>query len=173
MKPIKLIGRILSIAVTVILAVILLCNIYAVIARAVTDDPQPDVFGWSWAVVISGSMEPEIGVDDLIVVHERDTYEVGDVISFESGDSVVTHRIIEKTDGFYTTRGDANNTTDDPVSADAVIGKVVANVPYIGLVIGYLRTPTGLIALAMIGVLIFVAPNLIEKNTKEKEDVAE
>lgn len=167
-RVLKTAGRILKWLITALLAVLLIANLYTLIARQVTGEPQPGVFGWSWAVVVSGSMEPEISVDDLILVHEQDTYEVGDVISFKSNNSVVTHRIIEKGDGYYITQGDMNNTADKQISADAVIGKVKAAVPHVGLVIGYMRTPMGMICLVLLGLLTIEIPYLIDRFKKEK-----
>ena len=42
------------------------------------------LFGIGYAVVVSGSMEPNIHVDDMIIYHEHpaDDYQVGDVIVY-------------------------------------------------------------------------------------------
>lgn len=164
----KTAGRILKWLITALLSLLLIANLYTVIARQITGEPQPSIFGWSSAVVISGSMEPDISVNDLIIVHKQSTYEVGDVITFKSNNSVVTHRVIEKNDGYYTTKGDANNTQDDPVSSEMVIGKVTATIPKLGLVIGYFRTPVGMICLILIGLLTVEIPYLIDRFKKEK-----
>lgn len=161
-------GRVISWLITAILVILLVTNLYTIAARQFTGEPQPSVFGWSSAVVISGSMEPEISVNDLIIVHKQDTYKVGDVITYKSGDSAVTHRIIEKSGGYYTTKGDSNNTPDDPFSEEMVIGKVVTVIPKIGLVIGYFRTPIGMICLVLLGLLTIEIPYLIDRFEKEK-----
>lgn len=169
MRAVKVAGRVFSQMLTVILAVMLLANLYAIGARYFTDNPQPTVFGWSWAVVISGSMEPEIGVNDLVVVHEEDSYAVGDVITYRSGSSVVTHRIIDQTEQGFTTKGDSNNTEDSqPVSLNAVIGKVAYVIPNVGLYIAYLRTPLGMTCLVLIGILLIEIPYLVDKFREEK-----
>ena len=84
---------------------------------------KPPIF--SAYTIVSPSMVPAINVLDLVVtvrVNDPESLKVGDVITFTSTDYrysgvTVTHRInkIEKTtDGKYlfTTKGDANNTTD-------------------------------------------------------------
>lgn len=172
MRAIKMIGRILNWLLTVLLAIVLACNLYAVGVRYITGTPQPAVFGWSWAVVISGSMEPEIGIDALIIVHEEDSYAVGDVITYENGNSVVTHRIIAQAPEGYITKGDANNTEDQfPVAHSAVVGKVACVVPKVGLLIGYLKTPLGMTCLVLIGFLLIEIPYLVNK--RKEEEVAE
>lgn len=169
MYLIKIIGRVLSWLITALLAIILICNLYTIGARYFTGDPQPSVFGWSWAVVISGSMEPEIRVNDMVVVHEEDSYFVGDIITYESGESVVTHRIIAENAESYTTKGDHNNTEDMfPVPKDSVIGRVAYVVPGIGLFIQYLRTPLGMTCMVLIGFLLIEIPYLLDKRKNEK-----
>lgn len=169
MRLIKGIGRVASWLVTALLAVIVLCNLYTIGVRYITGVPQPAVFGWSWAVVISGSMEPEIRLDDMVIVHRQETYTVGDVITYESGNAVVTHRIIAETADGYTTKGDANNTADDhPVSKDAVLGKVVGVIPGIGLLIQYMRSPLGMTCMVLIGFLLIEMPYLLEKRNHRK-----
>ena len=130
MRVIRLAWRVLGWAISALLAVLLLCNLYTIAMRYFAGAVQPSVFGWSWAVVISGSMAPEIEVNDMVIVHEQDSYAPGDIITYESGSSVVTHRIIARTADGYITKGDSNNTEDMyPVPESAVIGAVAYVVP--------------------------------------------
>ena len=169
MRIVRIVGKIFGWVVTAFLALLLLANLYTIGVRHFTDTPQPAVFGWSWAVVISGSMEPNIRVDDLVVVHEEDSYAVGDVITYQSGSSVVTHRIVAQTPNGYTTRGDANNTDDiNPVPKSYVIGKVTYVVPGVGLFIQYLRTPLGMTCMVLIGFLLIEIPYLLDKRKNEE-----
>lgn len=88
--------------------------------------------------VATGSMEPTISVGDAVIVSSCDTNDlnVGDIISYSSGGEIVIHRIVRKneTDGVcFITKGDANNSEDiSPVSAEQVLGKVVAVIPKLG-----------------------------------------
>lgn len=169
MKGIKIAGRIFGWLTNAVLLFLLLCNIYTIGVRHVTGTLQPDVFGWSWAVVISGSMEPEIGIDDLIIVKEKKEYHINDVVSYESGSSVVTHRIVEEGPNGYTTQGDANNTIDTSIlSKSKIIGKVEFVIPNAGRLIRYLQSPLGMTCLVLIGFLIIEIPYLIEKGRREK-----
>lgn len=150
--------------ITLVLGILLICNVYIIAKRILTDTAQPDVFGWSWAVVVSGSMEPAVSVDDLIIVHREKDYHVGDVISYESGNVVVTHRIIEKSGNVFTTQGDANNSPDLlPVKQEQIIGKVLLTVPRAGYLIGFLQTPLGMTAMVFTGLLLVEAPYWLAK----------
>ena len=138
------------------LLLILAANCYMMFARLVLHEQQPDVLGYSTAVVISGSMSGSIEINDVIIIHAEDTYTTGDVITFYSGNSLVTHRIVGETERGFITKGDANNAADlYPVPITDVVGKVVLVLPGIGVIIEALRTPLGMtvllgIALGMI-----------------------
>lgn len=45
----------------------------------------------------TGSMEPTLSVDDLLVIHQESDYTPGDIITFRSGSGLVTHRIVDET----------------------------------------------------------------------------
>ncbi len=169
MKAIKIIWRVLQSVLLVLLSVILLCNLYVIGAKALLHEENPTVFGWSWAVILSGSMEPEISLDDLIVNKAQDAYEVGDIITFENGSSLTTHRIVGKTETGFITKGDANNTEDtNPVAQERIVGKVVFSVPKVGLVIGYLKTPMGMLCMVLLGFCLIEIPYLLEKRKNER-----
>jgi len=93
------------------------------------------VFGNKALIVRSGSMQPAIGVGDLVVVRESAEYAVGDVMAFESAtskDTVITHRVTEiQGEGeslAYITKGDANGAVDEAVvAADRVLGRGICS----------------------------------------------
>lgn len=155
--------RILSSFFTAVLALLLAANVYVIAARAVTGERQPTVFGFSAAVVVTGSMSPTIDAGDLVVCRRAADYAVGDVIMFRSGVSLVTHRIAAVTADGFTTRGDANNVADaDPVPLGAIVGKVVFTVPHLGIFIEKIRTPLGMTLLVLIGLALVMLPKYKE-----------
>lgn len=155
--------RILSSFFTAVLALLLAANVYVIAARAVTGERQPTVFGFSAAVVVTGSMSPTIEAGDLVVCRRAADYAVGDVIMFRSGASLVTHRIAAVTADGFTTRGDANNVADaDPVPRGAVVGRVVFTVPHLGIFIEKIRTPLGMTLLVLIGLALVMLPKYKE-----------
>jgi len=98
-------------------------------------------FGWEFDAVLSGSMEPELGVGGLVVLRpvEAQDVVVGDVISFKLPgiDTPICHRVIDRqetADGpLFQTKGDANEEPDITlVSAESVKGKTVFYLPYVG-----------------------------------------
>ena len=72
------------------------------------------LFGYKPVFILTGSMEPTLKVNGVAIV-ERTTYddvEEGDIIMYEIGDKMITHRIMSKTAQGITTKGDNNNTQD-------------------------------------------------------------
>jgi signal peptidase len=79
--------------------------------------------------VTSGSMEPTLSEGDGYVLVGGDV-EVGDVITFRTEDGYVTHRVVGESAGGYTTRGDANPSTDQAggaplIQEEQVLGKAL------------------------------------------------
>lgn len=97
----------------------------------------PNFMGYEIFNVVSGSMEPTIPIGSIIYVKEIDPVEVesGDIIAFQSGDSVIMHRVVDNklVEGAFTTKGDANNGEDmNDVPYDNLIGIVVKHIPILG-----------------------------------------
>lgn len=102
---------------------------------------------------------------------------MGDVIAFNVpspydgvAQSPTVHRVVEKLtengETYFKTRGD-NNPDEDPWSVPAgnVIGKYAGKVPYIGLVVLFLKSPLGLALIA-----ILIASSLIYSYSKRGKE---
>ena len=110
-------------------------------------------FGYQSFKVISGSMEPAIMVSDKIIVKQQKNYQIGDIITYKSGDEYITHRIIEIDKDKVITKGDANNTNDEPILIEQIIGKVIYNYNINGLS-KILEKPLFWVMFFIIGVII-------------------
>lgn len=154
--------RILQALILIIAGVVLLANLYRLVAREIFKVKAPTVFGYSSAVVLTGSMSGTIEPDDFIITHEQSDYRVGDIVMYQTGSTPVTHRIISETKKGYRTKGDANNTDDGTdIPKEGVVGKVVLVIPKIGAAIRFVRTPIGMLSLFAAIILITELPNLI------------
>ena len=92
--------------------------------------------GYKLVYIESGSMEPEIGTGSFIVIKQAgydDVYD-GDIITFETADGFVTHRLIGEDatarergeSAFLITKGDANSIEDiDRLAPSDIRGRVV------------------------------------------------
>lgn len=170
MKKSVSIGKICSVLLTVVLAVALLCSVYSIAVRKITGKQVAPVFGWSAAVVISGSMSGSIEINDMVVIHRQNDYEAGDVITFENNGSLLTHRILEETPEGFLTKGDANNTPDtNPVGYERIMGKVVWVIPGVGRFIELARSPLGMLCMVLAGWLLVAGPTMLERRQEEKK----
>lgn len=124
-------------------------------------------------VIISGSMEPNIHVYDVIISKRVDpsTLEVGDVITFHSNDTrfygeTVTHRIVEVIDskkGIYRTKGDANNVEDEALTVgENIMGKVVMRIPQLGRVQSFIATKGGWFIVILIPCLCVISYDIVK-----------
>ena len=135
----------------------------------------PKVAGLQAYNVISGSMEPTISVGSIVYVKAEDFSKLkeGDIIAFNAGASVVTHRIMEidAQSMLITTKGDANESADfTPVAYTNVIGKVVADFPVIGNISAYLSEPVGKLLVVLVLIVGVILSNAGEKKTEADSD---
>lgn len=172
-KALTVLWRVLKTLVLVIAGILLLSNLYRLAAREIFKVKDPTVFGYSSAVVLTGSMSGTVNPDDLIITHKQSEYKVGDIVMYQTGGTPVTHRIIYENEKGYRTKGDANNTDDGTdIPKEDVVGKVVLVIPKIGAAVRLARTPIGMLSLFAAIILIAELPNLIgyirRKNEKQK-----
>ena len=113
---------IIRIVLIVCISVIFGFGVYRLSAVGIGKNQLPMPFGFGLSVVQSGSMEPTFEVGDLIIVTQSDDYEVGDIVVFQDGRSLVVHRIVEIDGEQIITQGDANNTSDAPMTARDIKG---------------------------------------------------
>lgn len=166
------VGKAFQWLITLLLALLLACNLYLIGMERIAGVENPTVFGYSVAVIVSGSMEPALSVDDLILNHVQDDYAEGDIITFRSGSSLTTHRIVGVEEDGYITQGEANNAVDgNRVAPDAVVGKVVAHIPGVGAAIWFLKSPLGMMLLVFFGFFLIMFPAFMGKEAVSRREV--
>ena len=114
--------------------------------------------------IASGSMEDELYVGDYIIITPADEYKEGDVITYLKNDIPITHRLIEIKDGEYITRGDANNTEDEPIHKSDILGKLLYKSELLNFIMKYKYVLISLFLL-LFGVSLF-----LEIKFKNKEN---
>lgn len=137
--------------------------------------------GYNFYVVMSGSMEPSIKTGSVVAVKEESKYELNDVITVKMENDpsqTYTHRIVEVKEGTYITKGDANESNDgDPAIKDLVVGKVFANIPFIGYAVNFAKQPTGFILMVIVPTIIIAVleinniKDIVNDKVKEKKQL--
>lgn len=162
-------NRFASRVLVVLVGLILGLGLYRWNASALAGNALPMPFGTGAAVVLSGSMSPTLEVNDLVIVREQDRYDVGDIVVYQSGSSLIVHRIIAREGPQLTTQGDANNTPDAPVDVRDVKGAVTAHVPKLGAVVQVLKRPMVGIALLILACVLMDHSFRIQKRAEEED----
>lgn len=152
---------------------LILASVFVLLSVVLTPAGQvPQVLGYSVFRVMTGSMEPEIRSDSLLVVKKIPPEDIapGDVISFFSPDpmlegAVNTHRVVrvEKENGRiqFITKGDANVIEDTyPVDASALVGRAVFKSYGLGRVVSLLANPLVFGIIILLPLLIILLMNL-------------
>ena len=158
------------------------------------ENRPPTFFGYSFSIVVTGSMEPEIRVGELLAVKpvEMDEIEVGQDIVFVSlsgaiaGERVV-HRVVEKgtdDEGIYFRTEGINNhgiADTDKVHAANFVGLAAGHSMFWGRILGFFsHTETMLWLLLLLIVIPFAVKQIAKivraageaKEEKEKTESA-
>lgn len=140
--------------------------------------------------IVSGSMEPNINIYDVVISKKVKTpkdIKVGDVITFISTSSIskgmtITHRVVEVLNTekgvSYRTKGDNNLSPDTaPAEFNNVIGKVTLRIPQLGRVQSFISTQGGWLVVIVIPALFIIISDILKifkltnvKNKIEKID---
>ena len=154
MKKLQLImGKIVNFLMILVVIAILFC-LYSVFTIKVLHKPYVNIFGYSIFEVVTGSMKNSINVGDAVLVKINSEYNVGDIVTYRSGEDYITHRIIKDDGASVITKGDANNVNDNPIDKNMILGKVIKIIPELGIWKKVLLTPK-VIVLVLLTLFIF------------------
>lgn len=143
-------------------------GVYSINAERLTGNALPMPFGFGSAVVLSGSMEPELSVGDLLLVLPSEAYEVDQIVVYQDGRTLVVHRILRFEGDNVVTQGDANNKEDDPIPLTAIKGRVVFALPLVGYAVRLIKTPIGI--LCVLGLAIWLMERSFRKEKESKQE---
>ena len=181
MEKVKIVKKILTSIIMIILCSILFVSGVILINSYIKPNEVPSFFGWKPFIVLSGSMETQIMTGDVVVVKEIDAKKLkeNDIIAFkEDNNIVITHRIIEiikdeNGDTKYKTKGDNNNEEDDGVvSPEQIEGIYKFRIGKIGDLALFVQTPVGMVICISIPLILLLLLQWKEslKEGKVKKD---
>ena len=156
-RPTKRKPYLFRLIILILLGAFLGISLYHFNATRLTGNSVPMPFGVGAAVVLSGSMEPELSVGDLIIVAQQEEYVEREIVVYQDGEEEVI------------VKGDANNTEDAPISPDRIKGKVVLAIPLVGYLIEAIKTPIGTLLLLALAVVLLEFSFLNEKKEEQKK----
>ena len=187
MKIFKKITSIISAIIFIIC--LLLLGLVMVTPKGENGSGTVNIAGYSIMTVLTGSMEPEYQVGDIVVIKytDADELKVKDVITFISSDKElngqpITHRIINITEENgqkkFETKGDNNEIADGTlVTSDKILGKVQFKIPFVGKVINFMQTNRYafflIVILPMLVIMAFEVKDIILIARSGDEDESE
>ena len=119
----KIIKLIVDIITCILIALVALYLVFAVYNKFFNKDGKFLIGKYYIFQIATGSMEHELVAGDYIVVEKTDNYKVGDIITYREDGYYITHRINQMDENKIITKGDANNSSDSPISKDKIVGK--------------------------------------------------
>lgn len=153
-----------------------------------------DILRYKSYIVVSSSMEPDIMVNDMILVHKVDEeeFKIGDAITFSvyiselQTESMVTHYIGDiQTDGdgdlIYKTLGatkepgdydiwkDASNNLID-ITYEDIDGEVILVIPKVGIAVNIIKNPISIGLIIINGFVIYLFVKTVLMTKKDKSE---
>ena len=165
-------GRIiLRVVLILIIGLTVGLSVYSWNAKVILQDAMPMPLGFGVSVVLTGSMEPVLNVNDLVIVGKTFDFGVGDIVVYQSGSSLVIHRVIEidSESGSIVTKGDANNTDDGYIPIESVKGKYIFKIPFVGLLIKAIKSLPGIIIIIALSAFLMIKSRQNERKENEKD----
>lgn len=148
--------------VKIIYICLIITILYNIIIKIKNPNESTGIFGINIFCIMSGSMEPKINVNDIVVIKKvkQNKIKQNDIITFQVNEETITHRIIniEEQNGekIYTTKGDANNVPDsEKIVYNNIKGKYIFKIPKIGKILLILKKYLIIILIFLCGIIIY------------------
>ena len=126
-------------------------------------------FGFRIYRVATGSMEPNLRINDVVIIKKQENYTINDIVTFKQRGNYVTHRIVKENKNEITTKGDNNNSEDESILKNDIVGKVIYRFKLIGFVLFMLSEPSSWVIIFVVCIiLIFTIPVKFEKGGKDE-----
>lgn len=152
----KIAHIILNIIIVFVFLIVLVVG-YNYVQLQLMNKDYTNFFGYTVFEIKTGSMAKTLNIYDVIIVKITKDVNENDIITFKKDNELITHRIMEIDGEKIITKGDANNTEDEEITKDAVIGKVVSILPRAGICAKVFTEPNVLISIFITLILIGLA----------------
>lgn len=166
----KIVGILIDLLIILFTFLIILGAYYIFQVKILKKD-YPDLFGYTFFEVATGSMSDTINIGDVVVVKITKEVNENDIVVFKENESFIVHRLINKNENEYITKGDANNSEDKPIKEEQILGKVVKIIPKVGIWREIILSPEilGLTTILILFLSILMGGKYkAEKKTNEK-----
>lgn len=161
----KILKLIIDIVTCILIGIVALYLVFAIYNKFISKDGKFLIGKYYIFQIATGSMEHELFAGDYIVVENTDDYKVGDIITYKEDGYYITHRINEMDENKIVTKGDANNSSDSPISRDKIVGKFLFKERILTFLTKY-----KVMVIAVLIALIIIESAFAKENDKESEN---
>ncbi|MBO5349737.1 MAG: signal peptidase I [Clostridia bacterium] len=163
--------KIIHIIQYIIIFILIFLIAYVAYQKFILKKTNISFFNHNFFIILSGSMEPTIKTQDLIVTSPKDSYSTGDIIAFNEGNHVTVHRIesviTDNNTTSYITKGDNNNAIDvGTLSHDNIIGAYKFTIPMLGSIFIFFFTNPIFLAIFVASLILIYAIVKLIRNRK-------
>ena len=124
-KILKIIKKIIIDSIIFVLGVIAIIAVWGFLQLNVQKKEYINILGYSVFSTETGSMSPTMETGDIVIIKIGDEIKENDIITYKKENVLITHRVVSIDGETVTTKGDYNNTEDEPIQKDNITGKVV------------------------------------------------
>lgn len=163
---------IVKVLLIVVISVIIGFGIYTWNSQMIMGSDLPMPLGFGIAEVLTDSMHPTIKKGDVVIIVPQDEYHVDDIVAFQDGNMVVTHRIVGvHENGDFITKGDYFENSEDglPLKEIYIYGKVTKTFEGLGPVVRVIKSPIISFLILMIAGLLLLLSTKKEKESDDKD----
>ena len=168
-KILKSIKNIIINLIIFVLGIIAIITIWVSIQLNIQNKEYIDIFGYSIFSTATASMSPTIEIGDVVIVKIGEETKENDIITYKKDNAFITHRIIKSDGQSIIAKGDNNNTQDEEITKDAIIGKVVFIINNVEIWKKVFSDTSVIIPVALTVILLIILVSYKEK-TGEKDD---
>ena len=162
----KNVMKVFNVIKNIILDIIIVFLCITIVISVINKNKPTSFFGYYFFTIMSGSMQPELKVNDSIIVKQSNNYNVGDIVTYKNNNAYVTHRIIKVENDMITTQGDANTDADPAFNKSNILGKVVYKSKLLNFVVRYR-------ILIIIFIILLYLLEMVIKSMGKKEEKSE
>lgn len=124
-KTLKILKKVIVDLIIFVLCVIAIIVIWGFGQLNVQKKDYINIFGYSVFSTETGSMSPTMEKGDIVIIKIGDEIREKDIITYKKENVFITHRIEKINEDSIIAKGDRNNTEDEPIKKDDIIGRVV------------------------------------------------
>lgn len=168
---IKLFEKIVRLVVNILTAIVLVCIIvmlYGKIEMSISNRSYSNYFGYTFFKVVTGSMGSVVKIDDVVIVKITKDVKENEIITYQENNNFITHRVTKVGKTYITAKGDSNNTEDQPVLKENIVGRVVCILDGFGIWQRVFSNPQILISIFITLILFDVAFTYRDKKEEKK-----